>query len=171
MQAILKDIEWLEQQVKHLAAMLLTNSSGSSYEEVAAPDLRDDTSTYATFINEGNFSREERLLIVLALANHVNPGMLDRNLKQRMGSAFGKYPELGGVEGENFKGLIPTGLTWLALATGNDLLRRIDLLKKATSMSVIVNEIVGIKDSSISEPFLSGAIELNIDLLRLFINQ
>lgn len=69
---------------------------------------------------------EEICLMLLALLPQVQPHFLNAAILEAFPSG-GDLPLLGGVKGQNHRGLLPTGETALALLAGEDLAMRISI--------------------------------------------
>ena len=96
--------------------------------QAAAPDLTNDHSVYAEFVNYYKLSRDERLLLMLAIIPHIQPHLLDVFFSANKTLGRG-YTEFGGIKGSRHSGFIPTIETALFLLAGNDLAYRFRLYK------------------------------------------
>ena len=84
----------------------------------AAPPLRD-------FLRQRDLPVEAQVLILLALAPHLEADFYDRIIQGALPRA-GDFPQIGGSRGKNFRGLLPTGETALFLLAGKDAKKRTD---------------------------------------------
>lgn len=73
-----------------------------------------------------DLSSQEILLVLLALLPQVKPGFLNAAILEAF-PAGGDLPLVGGVKGQNHRGLLPTGETALALLAGEDASHRMAL--------------------------------------------
>lgn len=70
-------------------------------------------------ITASQLSLPEQVVLFLALAPEVRPGMLEDGLRTHLGPE-GDLPVFGGVRGKQFRGILPTGQTALFLLAGDD---------------------------------------------------
>jgi hypothetical protein len=128
------------------------------------PDLSDDNSPYATLIKKFGFSFEERIFLVLALAAHASPKILDRFKLEKPPTSF------GGIVGKNHKGFIPTGETAMFILSGDDIGKRIELLKLFNKEHVFYKDnLIYLAEAPFGEPELSGILTASVDLVDLVI--
>ncbi len=96
----------------------------------AAPTLQLDFNTngtpFSVFLAKHQPTQDEYLLILLALAPHIQPHFLSNIISQGLPQP-GDYPELGGVKDSQNRGFLPTGETALFLLAGDDLQKRFHL--------------------------------------------
>ncbi|MBO9618711.1 MAG: ATP-binding protein [Niabella sp.] len=90
------------------------------------PDLTNDNSVYGEFVKYYNLSPDERMVLMLALLPHVQPGVLDVFLSVNKNTGRG-YTEFGGLKANRHSGFLPTVETALFLLAGSDLNRRFRL--------------------------------------------
>ena len=94
--------------------------------EELAPDgalqlpYHDDGSTLGDFIRERQPPFDEYILLLLALAPHVHPSLLDSEIRQAL-SEEGDFPRIGGVRDAESRTFLPTGETAAFLLAGDDL--------------------------------------------------
>ena len=75
------------------------------------------------FAQHHHLSPEEYLLLLIALAPHLQSDFFDRAIKKNLPEA-GDFPQIGGSRGKQFRGFLPTGETALFLLAGNELENR-----------------------------------------------
>ncbi len=94
------------------------------------PELNPKASKYANLVITNKLTLEERILLILALVPNLKPDLLGNifDTKRLDGTPFFKINELGGVRGINFRGIMPTGFTFLYLVAGINLEKRLKLL-------------------------------------------
>jgi hypothetical protein len=95
----------------------------SDVTEVPVPELVGDDCPYAEFVNTAELSPSERLFLILALAPHIQPQVLDPLLGTYTDKTA--ITEIGGMRGQVHKGFLPTFETALFLLGGSDLGTRI----------------------------------------------
>ena len=181
------ELDWLKEIIdrrfkftfvkEYVASPTYENKKYKDVEEIRPPDLQEEGSTYAQFVYQNELSFENRLLLILSLAVHISPIFLDRHvvgkndefeIKKALPSYSKNLNELGGVTSENFRGFIPTGLTWLFLLAGHNLQKRMEVLTGLNANHFLIKErIIMFNATHPHEPVLSGAIGINPDWLRL----
>src|SRR5262245_57211099 len=81
-------------------------------ESFVAPELvyKDDDSWLARFIRAQNPAAEEMAILMLTLAPHLDPAFLGRQIAAHLPEG-GEFAEFGGVKGNGYRGILPTGET------------------------------------------------------------
>jgi hypothetical protein len=161
--AVAADLIWFEKVLYHLDKINAGNPEGySSIYDIELPDLSVFSSPYAGFITRNNFSFQERLIIVLSLAPHLQPSLLDIFKTTKPNTLF------GGAAGKNYHGFIPTGETAVFIIAGNDLVKRLQLLSLFSKDHLFYRDnILYLEDVSATEPELSGALTASPDFVDL----
>ena len=114
------EIHWLQLVIDQvIRSYLLQEGHEAHWMDIALPDLSEDDSPYAKSVTEWNLNTYERLVLVLSIAPHISPEVLD--------IFFGKnqlydrgFTEFGGVMDKNHSGFIPTGQTACFLITATN---------------------------------------------------
>lgn len=115
-----------------------------------------------------DWSTAERFVLILALAPHIAPEFLDGIITEKL-SAAGDFPQLGGVRGKQFRGLLPTGETAIFMLAGNELRERLHLRTLfSEDHSFARRRILWLDEAPPGEPRLSGKIVLSQDYVDLF---
>lgn len=144
------------------------NDVGTAFSVAAPPDLSQDHSVYAEFINYYRLSSDERLLLMLAIIPHIQPHLLDVFFSANKALGRG-YTEFGGVKGNRHSGFIPTIETALFLLAGNDLANRFRLYKLFDQDHVfITHQIIILEPGGGSEPIYSSSIHLAEEYVDFF---
>lgn len=144
------------------------NDVGTTFTVAAPPDLSQDHSVYAEFINYYRLSSDERLLLMLAIIPHIQPHLLDVFFSANKALGRG-YTEFGGVKGIRHSGFIPTIETALFLLAGNDLAHRFRLYHLFDQDHVfITHQIIVLEPGGGSEPFYSNSIHLAEEYVDFF---
>lgn len=106
----------------------------------------------------GELSDGERDILLLALLPQVNPDFLN-NVILEVFPAGGDLPLLGGVKGQNHRGLLPTGETALALLAGTDLEQRLSLQQCLQPDATLASEgLLYLEAVKEGEPPMSGRL-------------
>ncbi|MCB0573369.1 MAG: ATP-binding protein [Saprospiraceae bacterium] len=132
---------------------------------VVEPDWADDNSFYANFVREYDLLPEDRLVVMLALAPHIQPELLNRLFYKDPKSGLGD-PRFGGILGNHHGGFLPTVETALFLLSGNDLGQRFQDEHIFHPDSVLLKQkILVLVQPASAEPFESSPIRLSEDVL------
>ena len=119
-----RELGWLS-AVIHVRLAATPDTTAPFGTLIRAPELQPHESIYANFVHHYEMCDEERLCIVLALAPHVRPHLLDPFFQPNELLNRG-HSEFGGVHGKMHGGFLPTGETALFLLAGDDLVRRLE---------------------------------------------
>ena len=115
-----------------------------------------------------NMNIEEYMILLLALAPHLQPNFLDTIIRQYLPNG-GEFPEIGGVRGVNHRGTLATGETALFLLAGNDLQKRLYALQYFSPDHFFAKDsILLMEPVKEGEPRMSGKLLLQqeyVDLL------
>ncbi|HMQ61503.1 MAG TPA: ATP-binding protein [Flavilitoribacter sp.] len=163
------EFNWLT-QVIHTRFKLYfgQESEFSDIREIEPPSLTGDPSLYARIACHYPFSVEERLMVLLTLAPHIQPQALDLFFTKN--SIYDRgYTEFGGLVGQNHSGFLPTGETAQFLIAGNDLQYRMQLTALFDEQHFFFrHNILRLASGKPEEPFLSGALTLSAEYLAYF---
>lgn len=160
-----KELKWLEEVIKVRLDIYLNKGE---LKKVAPPDLSSDKSVFAKFVNYYKFGYIERLAIILALAPHLKPQLLDsffiKNKKTNRG-----FTEFGGIIAKKHSGFMPTGETLSFLIGGTDLAFRLWTMQIFRSEHMFAkHNILKLTEATNNEPELSGTLEISQDFFELF---
>ena len=75
--------------------------------------------SYSAFVRAQGLDGDGQLLLLLALAPHVRPDLVDA-VVQAVQAGGGELPQLGGTRGRQHRGFLPTGDTALFFLAGDD---------------------------------------------------
>jgi len=180
------DIAWLKQVIQfRLSENFGTSNVGDVQEKnITQVDeilpLEPDTnvtSGYATFIRDYKLSFDERLLLILAMANHIDPSVLpflfnkssQNGLQPLYSLSIQQTILLGRVEGSNADWFLPTGLTFLFIRGGKDYRQRLAAQQVFFRNSVLAEKRVVLLEPHLKgEPTLSGRLTVAEDYIDLF---
>src|SRR6185436_21022788 len=124
-----RDLEWLGRVIDaRVHAYFGMSASGIDPLSIAPPPIADARSPYAAFLREHALTAPARLVVILALAPHLRPQLLDvfwsrNDLTQR------GFTEFGGLQGTSHGGFVPTAETALFLLAGDDLAARLSMAR------------------------------------------
>lgn len=124
-----------------------------------------DDSAISQFISKTGLPFNETITILLGLAPHILPGFLDKILSDFFPEGA-DLPEFGGVKGQNYRGILPTGDTLLFILAGNDFQKRIDLKTMFEPQHIFSrNNIIKLGKPKEGEPKGSGRLLIDEEYL------
>jgi AAA+ superfamily predicted ATPase len=138
--------------------------------EVPAPDLTADGSIFAKIVQHYSMSLQERLVLLLALAPHMRPQVLNPLFMKN--TLYDRaHLEFGGIVGQQHNDFLPTGETALFLLAGDDLLEHSAwLVLFDESHYFSRHNILRLDSAQPREPYLSGALTISQEYLSYFID-
>ena len=163
------ELHWLEQVIG--TRLNLYFGVPDAYESIAAgpaPDLATSPSAYAALVRELALSPAERMVLILALAPHVQPQLLDAFFVRN--THFDRaFTEFGGSKGRSHGGFLPTGETALFLLADNlaERLHWQTYLWRESALSRA--DLVRLGSVEGGEPAASGALTIPPDQLALLL--
>ncbi|MGB8194672.1 MAG: ATP-binding protein [Chitinophagaceae bacterium] len=132
--------------------------------------LEPDSAPLNQLIAKQKMNIEEYVILLLALAPHLQPSFLDGMIQQYLPGG-GDFPEIGGAKGTNYRGTLATGETALFILAGDDLNRRLHALQYFSEDHFFVKEsILQLESVKEGEPRMSGKLVLQqeyVDLLTI----
>lgn len=155
------EMEWL-QEVIHTAFRLYFKNPCpySSVHEITPPTYDGSDSHVAQYIRRSNLDFDERVALGLALAPHIDSKLLDIFFCKNPNIAR-EYSEFGGLKGTHHSGFLPTGETLAFVLGGEDLKKRLSLLRMfAPDHSFTSEQIIYLASPAAGEPLLSGALKV-----------
>ena len=161
-EALQLEFHWFEQVVESRLSLYFGQECAyKSIWELQPPVFAQHQSSYSAFINTHDSTAAERLLLMLLLAPHLKPELLDvfsvKNTTYDRG-----FTEFGGLRGLAHGGFLPTMETALFLLAGADIFSRIDAMKLFDrSHYLFSNQIVYLNETGAFEPKSSSAIVLS----------
>ena len=113
-----REFQYLQQLIHYRMGQFLP--TGKKDKEPELPAWEDWTLIVPENIKQASLNDQEITLVLLALAPHIIPDLLDTAIELHLGDR-GDFPKIGGVRGTHFRGFIPTGETALFLLAGDHL--------------------------------------------------
>ena len=164
-----RELDWLAKIIKtRFDIYFQRDTVHTEIATIRAPELSGDQSVFANTLKKLQFSFEERLIVILALAPHVRPHLLDVFFTKNSDYDRG-FSEFGGIKGENFGGFIPTGETAAFILGGDNLNGRIRLLQIFDSAHKFYkSKVLKLDTTKDNEPRLSGSLIIEQDYIDLF---
>ncbi|MBI1181885.1 MAG: AAA family ATPase [Alphaproteobacteria bacterium] len=128
----------------------------------------DDGSLLGDFIRERQPPFDEYVLLLLALAPHVRPTLLDTEIRAAL-AREGDFPELGGVRDPDSRTFLPTGETAAFLLAGGDLDARFEVQRLFSPDHWFAREgVLRLEAPRDGAPVLSGRIVMARDWVERF---
>ena len=162
------EFAWLEAVIDtRLRLFMESECEFGSVQEVPVPDIQQRDSPYTELINELELGPAERLVLLIALAPHLKPELLDPFFTA---NPYYKKPftEFGGAPSSTFQGFLPTGQTCLFLLAGDDLRSRIELKRLFDYDHPFAQlNILSLESGKAGEPFASGRLLISKEYLEL----
>lgn len=139
-----------------------------SLDRPAPPDTSSGQSVYDEFVNYYRLSEDERLVLMLALAPHIQPQLLDVFFTAN--STYGRgFTEFGGIKGSRHSGFIPTIETAFFLLAGNNLSRRFEVFRLFEPDHIFyAHNILALDSGPGNESFFSSSIHITEEYLDFF---
>src|SRR5579859_1274051 len=165
-EALRKELAWFE-------AVLLARlnrrfgQAQTDPRSLAPPDVTGDASELARLVGELSLTWADRVVLMLALAPHVRPRILDPLLVRDTQTDRG-FTEFGGWKGHAHGGFLPTGETAALLVTrdDDDLEARFALRGMFDGAHAFQRKgVLTLNHEAAGEPFLSGALVLSEEAL------
>ena len=126
-----------------------------------------DTSSFTRFINLHKPEPKEYILLLLALAPHVQPNFYNQIIARHLPEG-GDFPEFGGVRGNNHRGILPTGETAQFVLAGDDLKQRLEVQQLLSSEHWFAKKhILWLEQVQQGEPLMSGKLVLDNEVVEL----
>ena len=136
-------------------------------EKMPAETLGNDLSPFATFIKTHQPDNAEYVILLLAVAPHVQPDFFNQIINKYLPDG-GDLPEFGGVKGNNHRGILPTGETAQFIIAGNDLAQRLDVQRMLTGDHWFLKKhILWLEQVNHGEPLMSGKLILDPEIVEL----
>ena len=134
--------------------------------EMSALNLHVKNSWFAQFIVSRNPRFEELVLLMLAIAPHIQPVFFNQIIAEHLPEG-GDFPEFGGVKGTNHRGILPTGETAQFILAGNDIEKRLEVQRILGSEHWFMKEhILWLESVREGEPTMSGRLILNPEVVE-----
>lgn len=167
---IRRELEWFDQVLNvRLQLYFGHECAEESIWSISPPVYDHEGSYYARFLKHYECTAAERLVLMLALAPHIHPQMLDvfsvKNATYDKG-----FTEFGGLKGVSHGGFLPTGETAVFLLAGDDYSIRVQAMELFDNAHYFFrHQVLLLNDPAPNEPLLSGALTLSQDYINCFL--
>ncbi len=164
MSALEQQLQWLSTIIETAVQLYFEQECPVDSIEEVYPPVED---FFAPFITEGPLTLQERVVLLLAIAPHLKPQLLDTFFIQNK-NLDRPFTEFGGLKGNKHSGFLPTGETAAFILAGINIGKRIKLLKLfAPDHRFARQNILKIENHENGEPFLSGMLRPCPEFLTL----
>ncbi len=144
------------------------DGNAAAGEALAPPDLSVSDSPYAAFLRETGCGFAERVALVLSLAPHIRPQLLDVFFTRNQ-TFDRRFTEFGGARREPDGDFWPTGETLAFVIAGTDLATRFRLQALFEPEHVFVRRgLLRATPVNADEPMMKARLHLSDDALALF---
>lgn len=163
---ISNEINWLDAYIN--------NRLGNYFDPTSAfvipivPNLSEDTSKYATFINDKKLIEIERIFIAICLALHFKPQIFDKFLIKNK-TLDKRFTEFGGIIDDSKSIFVPTLETIAFIFYGDSFESRFLLQSFFDHDHIFMrNSILELYSQKSTNSFLTNSIRLNDEYFQLF---
>ncbi len=162
-------LDYLQQVIKSRLNAYFTEGATFEINSLNVPDDTSDNSPLSLFIRNNQLSPSETVMLLVALAPHVDPVFFDE-LIQKYLPGHGDFPQFGGVRGKNHRGFLPTAETVLFILAGNNIEKRFEyLFLFEKEHPLIASTVLSVEDAQTGEPQHSGRLIMASEFIELFI--
>lgn len=121
-----------------------------------------------TFVEDNALTPDEACVLLIGLAHTVHPDLFQEAIEGSLKKA-GEFPGIGGVNGKNFRGILPTGDTALFILAGGDWKRRLEVQHLFSADHIFARKkILWLEEVPQGEPAMSGKIIIAQEYIELF---
>ena len=165
---IVKDMSWLGEILQTRMALYFgQDTEHRRIEELEPPKLKKGDSLYANLVHHYKLSPPERITLLMALAPHVKPQILDIFFMNNEATGRG-FTEFGGIRGNMHGGFLPTAETVLFALAGSDIPLRMKYQQLFSSEHVFAkHNMLKVEPPPDNEPLWSGSLVLSDELIDL----
>jgi len=166
---LLKEMQWLALVIDTRMKLYFSQDSDlKDIYDIPLPEYEADESVYSNIVTYYQMNFDERLILALALAPHIQPHLLDIFFVKNSTYDRG-FTEIGGTKGQNHGGFIPTGETAAFIIAGMDLEKRFKLIHIFSEDHFFKKfKLLDLIHVQPNEPFLSGVLTVAPEYLSYF---
>lgn len=164
-----RELKWFEEVIVTRMNLYFGHESEfTSVFNVIPPQHLEEDAPYVRFLNHYKTNLAERIVLVLALAPHIMPQLLDHFLIKNANNDKG-YAEFGGLKGNTHGGFLPTAETALFILAGKELKHRFAFQHLFEGNHFFsAHDILKLQPAAGGEPPLSGALHLSKEFIDQF---
>jgi hypothetical protein len=160
------EMEWLKLSLDTRINLYFGQPSPyQSIWDIVPPDLDEYPSVYSKFVRKFNMSLNDRLVVLLSLAPHIAPQLLDcLYVRNEVNGQI--FTEFGGLKGNVHRGFLPTCETAAFLLAANDLTRRFQIMELFDEDYYLLKQKILILDNDRNkEPDMSAPLQMGKEFL------
>jgi hypothetical protein len=162
------ELSWLARLIDARFKLYFDLDGAALIEALAPPDLSASDSPYAAFLREAGCGFAERVALMLALAPHLRPQLLDVFFTRNQ-TFDRRFTEFGGVRKDADGDFWPTGETLAFVIAGTDLAARFRLQSLFEPEHVFVRRnVLRAIPANAEEPVMKARLYVTDDALALF---
>jgi AAA+ superfamily predicted ATPase len=168
-QNILNSLKLLQQVIRNRLDGFFKKEEKDLTSLFPPVQIKEDDSSLHEFIINNKLSVEEYITILTALAPHIHPTLFENCIQEFLPQG-GQFPEFGGVNGSNHRGILPTGETVLFILCGNNLEMRLHL-QQMFSPDHLFNKqkVLWLEHTKEGDPAMTGKLVLSLEWVDKFL--
>lgn len=154
-----------------LRARLSRHLAGKFKQEPfpSVPEWQEDGSPFYVFVSERKPEFADLTAIMLPLVPEIMPNLFESEIANFLPGG-GDILDMGGVKGDNFRGMIPTAETLIFLVAGTDLNNRLTSQQWIRHNSLFTSEkLVLVGKPKSGDPPMSGRLAIDSELAEWFL--
>lgn len=169
-EALYNELFWLQDVIHNVISTYLEHEGERPYwEDLPVPDLDPKQSIYASKVLEWQLTLYERLALILTIAPHIRPEVLDMFLGKN--KIYDKpFTEFGGKLDKDHSGFLPTGQTLLFLITALNFNLRSEVIEMFTAKHTFnIEQVLSLDSTELKISKFNGVLKINEQCLIYFI--
>lgn len=169
LQPLLASLQYLEEVLSTRLGLAFERKTKYKHIGDIPPPIFDGSiSPFVDFVEKSELTRDELIVLLLALAPHIQPDFFDQLIARELPES-GDFPQLGGVRGKQHRGFLPTGETVYFVLAGTNLNRRFEVQNLFSDRHFFsINHILWLEEPKEEEPASSGKLLMNTEFVSLF---
>jgi hypothetical protein len=163
-----KELQYLDKLIRsRVAAELGEQGEATSGGEPKMPAYDKWELPLGVFAREQKLTEDEALLLLIGLAHQVQPDLFQTAIESVLKNG-GEFPKIGGVNGKNFRGFLPTGDTALFLLSRGDWRKRLEVQRLFSADHFFaLRKILWLEEVPQGEPMMSGKMIVSQEYTEL----
>ena len=164
-------IGWIPYELRYLEVLtrfrINRNINPGFDDDEPSTNLDDWELPLKDFVRKNNLSKDEAILLLIALAPHLKPDLFDNAIYSVL-KDNSDFPAIGGVKGRNSRMFLPTGETAIFLVADGDLDKRLQLQQYFGAENFFwQRKILWLEDMQNGEPAMHGRLIISPDYIDL----
>jgi len=163
------ELNWLATVIDTRIRLHFTQEcSYADIHDIPLPDTNNSNSNFTNFLKENNLGFNDRVILLLALAPHLKPQLLDVFFIQNV-NLNKPFTEFGGKKMEGYQEFLPTGETVAFVLAGDNLATRFSLFEIFdTNHFFSKKNVLRLENKNSRDNQLSNLLILSNEYLRFF---